>query len=90
MGNNPVSTNFKGVSIDAPVDVVPVKYASFDDIEEELETMTSDELCAYAAYTFEAMLNKYKASETLVDEIMRLFELAATNDCRVKFGYQNN
>jgi hypothetical protein len=55
--------------------------AVFDNIEEELESMTSDELCAYAAYTFEDMtdnaevLNPKKAPEVLVEEIMTLFEL---------------
>lgn len=84
-----ISKDFKGIPLPV-VESSKVVQNHFEDIEEELETMTSDELCAYAAYTFEAMLNRYKSSETLVEEIMTLFERAKTNDCRVKFGYQNN
>lgn len=46
------------------------------DIEEELEEMTVEELLQFAAYTFKVMLNKYKSAETLVEEIMALFEAA--------------
>lgn len=63
---------------------------AFDNIEEELESMEPDELCAYAAEVFEAMLNKHKSTETLVEEIMRLFEISEKNEGRVKIGYQNN
>jgi len=40
---------------------------------EVLDSMTKDELLAFAAETFKARLNHYKDAETLIEEIIDLY-----------------
>ena len=64
--------------------------SGFDSLEEEFETYTPAELCEFAAEKFETMLNKHKAPETLVEEILNLFEIMMREEGRIKLEYQNN
>jgi predicted RNase H-like nuclease len=50
---------------------------TFLDEYEELESMDTDELLAFAAETFKARLNKYKDKDGLIDDIMDLFVIEA-------------